>query len=379
VDIPLFKIYWDESDVERVSSVIRKGMYWAIGPEIREFESKVAEYVGVKYAFAVNSGTSALHAALAAHGVGEGDEVIVPSLTFIATANAPIFVGAKPVFAEIEDVTYGLDPKDVERKITPRTKAIIPIHYGGSPCRIAELRQIAQKHGVLLIEDAAESLGAAVNGKRVGSFGDSAVVSFCAPKIITTGEGGMFLTNSKDVYKKVNLICNHGRVETEDYFSSTEHMEYVTLGYNFRMSTITAALGITQIEKIDNIIRMRQKNAQYLNEGLAAITNIKTHTVPHSYFHVYQLYTIRLVDKSSLRDELMRYLLNQNIMAKVYFYPVHLTSFYRKEFGYREGYLPMTEKISSEVLTLPVYPSLTEAEMEYIVEAVKGFFTRGGT
>lgn len=376
-EIPLFKIYWDSQDVEKVTSVIEKGMYWAIGPEIREFERKVADYVGVKHAFAVNSGTSALHAALAAYGIGEGDEVIVPSFTFIATANAPLFVGAKPVFAEIEEETYGLDPEDVERNITPRTKAIIPIHYGGSPCHIEELKQIAQKHNLLLIEDAAESLGAAFNGKKVGSFGDSAILSFCAPKVITTGEGGMILTDYRDIYEKVKLICNHGRAETADYFSSTEQMEYVTLGYNFRMSTMTAALGIAQIEKIDEIIRMRRENASYISERLSQIEAVETPIVPDRFFHVYQLYTIRLRHNSDLRDSLMRYLLTKKLVAKVYFYPVHLTQFYRKEFGYREGHLPLTERVASEVLTLPMYPTLAKEEIDYIAQSIEDFFVKG--
>ena len=299
-NIPLFKIYWDDQDIEKVTSVIKKGMYWAIGPEIREFESLVAEYVGVKHALAMNSGTSALHVVLAAHSIGEGDEVIVPSFTFIATANAPLFVGAKPVFAEIEDETYGLDPEDVERRITPRTRAIIPIHFGGLSCHIEEIRQIAQKHDLILIEDAAESLGAMVNGKKVASFSDSAILSFCSPKVITMGEGGMILTNSRDVYEKARLIYNHGRVETSDYFSSTEQMQYVMLGYNFRMSTMTAALGMAQMEKIDKLIHMRRENANYLTQRLSEIEEIETPKEPSGYFHVYQMYTIRVTGKEGI-------------------------------------------------------------------------------
>ncbi|MCL0088329.1 DegT/DnrJ/EryC1/StrS family aminotransferase [Dehalococcoidia bacterium] len=376
-NIPLFKIYWDEQDVEKVTSVIKKGMYWAIGPDVREFESRVAEYVGVQYAIAMNSGTSALHVILAAHDIGEGDEVIVPSFTFIATANAPLFVGAKPVFAEIDDETYGLDPQDVERKITPKTKAIIPIHFGGSPCHIEELKQVAKKHNLILIEDAAESLGAMVNNKKVASFGDSAILSFCANKVITTGEGGMILTDSTDICEKVKLICNHGRAETADYFSSTEQMEYVTLGYNFRMSTITAALGIAQMEKIDEIIRMRRENASYLSGWLSKIEEIRTSKVPEGYFHVHQIYTIRVNQEEDTRDRLKEYLTECGIMSRIYFDPVHLTQFYRREFGCREGYLPLTEKVASEVLTLPMYPTLTKEEMDYIGQRIQDFFARG--
>jgi len=373
--IPLFKIYWDDQDVQKVTSVVKKGMYWATGPEIKEFEKIVSEYVGVKYALAVNSGTSALHAALAAHAIGEGDEIIVPSFTFIATANAALFVGAKPVFAEIENETYGLDPADVERKITAKTKAIIPVHYGGSPCHIEELKQIAQKHNLILIEDAAESLGAMVNGKKVGSFGDSAILSFCAPKVITMGEGGMILTNSRDVYEKARLVYNHGRAETADYFSSAEQMEYVTLGYNFRMSTMTAALGIAQMGKITTNIGMRRENANYLTESLSKIEEIETPKEPQGYFHVYQMYTIRVKGREGSRDRLKDFLAEHGIMSKIYFEPVHLSLFYRRKFGYKEGEMPVTERISKEVLTLPMYPGLTKSEMGYLVQKMKDFFS----
>ena len=373
--IPLFKICWDEQDIEKVTSVIKRGGYWAMGPDVKEFEKKIAEYVGVKYAIAVNSGTSALHVVLAAHDIGEGDEVIVPSFTFIAAANAPLFVGAKPVFAEIEEKTYGLDPDDVERNITPRTKAIIPIHYGGSPCHIRELKEIAQKHNLTLIEDASESLGAMVKEKKVGSFGDSATLSFCAPKVITTGEGGMVLTNSRDACEKVKLIYNHGRVETADYFSSAEQMEYVILGYNFRMSTMTAALGMAQMEKIDEIIQKRRENAHYLTEGLSEIEEIETPQEPQDYWHVYQMYTIRLRQRNGTRDRLKEYLAQHGIMARIYFEPVHLSLFYRRKFGYKDGELPITERISKEVLTLPMYPGLTKSEMDYIIEKIKDFFS----
>lgn len=375
MNIPLFKIYWDDQDIEKVTSVVKKGMYWAAGPDIKEFEARVGEYVGVKYALAMNSGTSALHVVLAAHDIGEGDEVIVPSFTFIATANAPLFVGAKPVFAEIEGDTYGLDPGDVERKITSKTKAIIPIHYGGLACRIEEIRQIAQKHNLILIEDAAESLGAMVNGKRVASFGDSAILSFCAPKVITMGEGGMILTNSRDVYEKARLIYNHGRVETSDYFSSTEQMQYVMLGYNFRMSTMTAALGVAQMEKIDKLIRMRRENANYLTQRLSEIEEIETPKEPSGYSHVYQMYTIRVTGKEGIRDELKEYLAKHGILSKIYFEPVHLSLFYRQKSGYKGGELPITEKISNEVLSLPMYPELTKSEMDYILDKIKDFFS----
>ena len=369
MNIPLFKIYWNESDIENIASIIRSGKYWAIGPKIREFEKRVADYVGVEYAHATNSGTSALHALMLAHNIGEGDEVIVPSFTFIATANAPLFVGAKPVFADIEEGTYGLDTSDVERKITPRTKAIMPIHYGGSPCQIVKLQKLAERYNLLLIEDAAESLGASVNGQKVCSFGDSAILSFCSPKVITTGEGGMVLTNSKDTYEKVKLICNQGRAGDCDYFSTTEQMQYVSLGYNFRMSTITAALGLSQMDKLDEIIYWRRFNSDYLSQKLSNVLEIGLPMTPPSYFQVYQMFTIRV---KNYRDELKEYLNRNGIGAKVYFEPVHKSLFY-KRLGYHIE-LPVTEKVCNEVLTLPMYPELSLEEMDYMADKIKEFF-----
>jgi len=372
--IPLFKIYWDNEDIETVTEAIQRGMSWAIGPNIERFELMLAEYVGVKYAMVFNSGTSALHAALLAYGIGKGDEVIVPSFTFIATANAPLFVGAKPVFADIEERTYGLDPEDVESKITPKTKAILPIHYGGSPCLIYGLKQVAERHNLLLIEDAAESLGATINGKKVGSFGGCAILSFCANKVITTGEGGAVVTDSAEIYEKLKLIRSHGRAETANYFSSTEYMDYVTLGYNFRMSDITAALGIAQLKKIDKVIEMRRENTKKMSTRLSGIAEIEVPRPPDSFFHVYQMYTIEVRDGRETRDDLARYLNTKGIMTKVYFEPIHRTYFYKKTRGCNDR-LPVTEWLSSRVLTLPMYASLEQTEIDYITENIKSFFS----
>lgn len=372
--IPLYKVYWDENDVEAVTKIIKRGTYWTAGPEIEEFERVVANYVGVKYGVSFNSGTSALHAALLAYEIKQGDEVIVPSFTFIATANAPLFVGAKPVFADIEDSTFGLDPNDVERKITRRTKAIMPIHYGGLPCRIKELRKIAQEYNLLLIEDAAESLGASVDGRKVGSFGDAAMFSFCGNKVITTGEGGIIVTNSSEIYERLKLIRSHGRLESEPYFMSTKTLDYIMLGYNWRISSITAALGLAQMKKLDRIIEMRRKNAEYITSKLSKIDEVKVPQPPEGYFHVYQMYTIRVKGGRGVRDALKDHLAKKGIMSKVYFEPVHLTHFYREKFGFKGGELPVTERLSSEVLTLPLYPTMTIEEMDYIIESIKEFF-----
>lgn len=366
--IPLFKIYWDNADIKQVADVIKRGNYWATGPEIKAFEDKISEYVKKRYAVTFNTGTSALHAILNAFKIKTNDEVIVPSFTFIATANAPFFVGAKPVFADIEEKTYGLDPESVKEKITKKTKMIIPIHYGGCPCMINDLREISKDHGLILLEDAAEALGAKIGTKQVGSFGDASILSFCQNKIITTGEGGAIVTDSKQIYEKLKLIRSHGREEKENYFSSTQSMDYITLGYNFRMSAITAALGISQLQKINNIIDMRRKNAELLNTLLSGTKNLNIPNPPRDYFHVYQMYTIRVNN----RDLLMNYLADKKIMTKIYFPPVHMTTFYKNKLGYTPC-LPVTEKISQEVISLPIYPTLTKHEIEYITRSIEEF------
>ena len=371
--IPLYKIYWDEEDVKGVTETLRRGMFWAIGPNIKEFERRVADYIGRKYAVAFNSGTSALHATLLAYNITEGAEVIVPSFTFIATANSALFVGAKPVFADIEERTYGLNPEDVKENISSKAKAIMPIHYGGLPCQIRELKEIAEDHKLLLIEDAAESIGAHINGKKVGSFGDAAMFSFCGNKVITTGEGGMIVTDSREVYEKLKLIRSHGRSETQSYFTSIKTADYITLGYNWRISSITAALGLSQLRKLDKIITMRRKNAAYITKKTSKINEIEPPNPPKRYFHIYQMYTIRTKNEEKVRNNLKNYLAKKGVMTKIYFFPIHLTHFYRKKFGFSGGELPVTEKISRQVLTLPMYPTLTRNDMDYIVNNIKEF------
>jgi len=372
---PLFKSYWEEDDIEAVANVIRRSTYWATGPEIEEFEKKIALFVGTKYCISFNSGTSALHSVMVAYGI-DSREVIVPSFTFIATANAVLLAGARPVFAETEERSYGLESEDVKEKITRKTKAIIPIHYGGLASRdIKSLREIADDHNILLIEDAAESLGSKIDEKMVGTFGDSAMFSFCQNKVITTGEGGVIVTNSKDVYQKLKLLRSHGRVEskTEDYFSTTKSMDYIQIGYNFRMSTMIAALGLSQLNKIRKIIKMRRDNALYLNHKLSNLTQIRLPLESKNQFHVYQMYTIQLKNNQD-RNALQKHLSVSGIMTKVYFEPIHLKTFYRKKFGYKDGDLPKTEKLSERVLTLPMYPVLKKQDLDYIAESIKAFF-----
>ena len=372
--IPLFKIYYDKADIDAVTAAISRGMNWAIGPEVAKLEEKLAGYLNVRYCVVMNSGTSALHAVMLAQSIGPGDEVIVPSFTFIATANAPLFVGAKPVFADIEEKTFGLDAADVEKKITPRTKAILPIHYGGCPCLIDELKEVAARHKLLLIEDAAEALGAAVNDRKVGSIGDIGILSFCQNKLVTTGEGGAVVTNSRETYEQLKLIRSHGRSETSDYFSSSESPDYITLGYNFRLSNINAALGLAQLDKLSKLTEMRRANARLMDRGLSSLEEkVRLLSAPKGFHNVYQMYTIRVA--SQLRDGLMNYLSEKAVQSKIYFSPVHQSAFYKNKLKY-DCVLPVTESIAGQVLTLPMYPSLTEAEIKLITGHVVDYFSK---
>jgi perosamine synthetase len=369
--IPLFKIYFDETDITNVTEAIKSGQNWAIGANIEKFEWGLSEYIDSKYCTTFNSGTSALHALLMAYGIGKGDEVIVPSFTFIATANSPLFVGAKPVFADIEEETFGLNPQDVMERITSKTRAIMPIHYGGCPCKIRELREIADDHNLLLIEDAAESLGATIGNKKVGTFGDAGMLSFCQNKIISTGEGGAIVTDSKDTFEKLKLIRSHGRLETSDYFTSTDIFDYISLGFNFRMSNITAALGVAQIQKVDKIIKMRKDLALEYTEKLSKLRgNIIFNNIPSDYSQVYQLFSLR----AQKRDELIQYLANIGIMTKIYFSPIHTTHFYKNILKYTP-HLAVTQKVSSEILSLPFYPTMPLTDLNFVVDSIEQFYS----
>jgi perosamine synthetase len=363
--IPLFKIYQEKSDVDAVIKTISRGMSWAVGPEVTQFEEELAAYLNVKHCLVFNSGTSGLHAALLAYGIGEGDEVIVPSFTFISTVNSPLFVGARPVFADIEETTLGLDPSEVEKKITPKTKAIIGVDFTGCPCQLDLLREIARRHKLILIEDAAEALGAAIKDCKAGALADTGILSFCQNKTIATGEGGAAATNNTEVYEKMKLIRSHGLLETKgsSCFSSNQYMDYVALGYNFRMSSITAALGLAQLAKLDKMVGWRRDRAARYDDKLSGLDNLLVSAPPPGFYHAYQMYAVRV--KSGKRDGLMQFLAEKGIMSKVFFYPVHFSHFYRKELKYNVK-LPVTEMISDQIVSLPMHPKLSDREIDEV-------------
>lgn len=373
--IPLYKIYTDDEDLNLITKIIKRGNKWAIGPEIEQFEDAIKSYVGCDYCLTLNSGTSALHASLLAYELGKGDEIVVPSFTFISTVNSVLFVDAKPTFAEIEEANLGLDPEQIQKKISGNTKAIIPMDCGGLPCKIFEIKEQIEDTELVLIEDAAEALGSSVKGTKVGSNADLSIFSFCGNKVLTTGEGGAITTNSKEIYEKIKLIRSHGRIDKINYFNNPHESSFQGVGYNWRLSTITACLGITQLEKLDKIIKMRQEHANFLSERLSKHPQIQVPKASAEYTHIYQMYTIRLPNKI-IRDKLHSHLLADGIFSKVYFYPIHLTDFYKNKFGTKSGMLPVTEKIADQVLTLPIYPNMTIEEKNLLIESIGMFFEK---
>jgi perosamine synthetase len=369
--IPLYKIFTDREDNRAVNKVLQRGMDWAIGPEIAEFEKKLANYIGTKHCIAFNSGTSAGHAALLAININSG-EVIVPSFTFISTANWPLMVNAKPKFVDIEEENFGLSPERVKVEITKNTKAIIPIHYGGRPCKIIEINRIARNKKITLIEDCAEALGAKIKGVSVGTFGQMSIFSFAPNKILTTGEGGAICTDSRKIFEKLQLIRSHGRLTNENYFKTSQLPNYISIGYNWRMSSMTAALGLSQFDKLDRIIQLRRRHARFYVLKLKKIKEVTLPDEPKDHLHVYQLFTIQLKN-NLIRNELQKFLASRGIMTKIFFEPIHLSNFYKKS-GFSKKSLPNTEKISQTVLSLPIFPGLKSEEIRHICDSIKEFF-----
>ncbi len=370
--IPLFKINVTKSDIHSVTNVIKRGTDWACGQEIEQLEKKLSNYIGTKYCLVFNSGTSAGHAVLHALDI-KNKHVIVPSLSFIATANWPLMVDAKPQFCDIENETLGMDPSKIQEKISKNTKVIMPIHYAGLPCKINEIKKIALENKIPLIEDAAESIGASIKNKKVGTFGEASIFSFAANKVLTSGEGGAVVTNSKSLFEKLKLIRSHGRSIKENYFASIQNPNYVSLGYNWRMSSITAALALSQLQRLDTLIKMRQKNAKYLIKKLQKFKEITFHLSPKDYVHVYQLFTIMLPNTKT-RNELSNFLTKKGVMSKIFFVAIHKTNFYKK-LKSNYGDLSTTENICDRMLSLPMYPDLKETEMDFISKSIEEFFS----
>lgn len=357
--IPIAKPIIGAEEIKAVTAVLNSGGI-AQGKVVEEFEEAFAEFIGTKYAIAVNSGTAALHIALLAHGIGESDEVITTPFTFIATANSILFTGAKPVFADIEEDSFNIDTDNITESITSRTKAIIPVHLYGHPCDMKKIMKIAEEHGLVIIEDACQAHGAEFERKKVGAFG-TGCFSFYPTKNITTGEGGMITTNDKDIAQRARMIRSHGQ---------KERYLHEILGYNYRMTDIAAAIGLCQLRKLGQFNQKRIENAKFLNKGLSEIRGLIPPSAKPNVKHVFHQYAMRVTEDFGIsRDKLREKLKSKNIATEIYYpLPIHKQPLYRN-LGYN-NHLPNSEKAAREVLSLPVHPSLAKEDLGYVVESL---------
>lgn len=368
--IPLCIPCLNKKELEAVKKVLKSG-WLTEGPKNKEFEEKFAKYIGVKYAVTLNSCTSALQLALEALNIK--GEVILPSFTFVASANAIVKAGAKPVFAEIDYHTCNIDPSKIEKKITKKTQAIVPVHFAGQSCQMDKIMKIAKKYKLAVIEDSAETIGGLFKNKKTGSFGDIGCFSFFPTKNLTTGEGGMITTNDKKLAQKIRTLSGHGISKTTAQRQKQKQSWYraaTMAGYNFRMSNILAAIGIEQMKKLEKMNALRRKHAVYLNKHLKNVKAIEIPVQAKNCKHVYQMYTIKL--KKGNRDGFVLKLKQKGIEASVHFDPpVHLQHFYKKTYGYKKGDFPITEKVAKSIITLPMYPQLTKKILDYIIINIK--------
>ena len=358
IKVPIAKPIIGDKEIENVVEVLKSGMI-AQGPKVEEFEQKFAEWVGAEYGIAVNSGTAALHVALLACGIGEGDEVITTPFTFIASGNSILYTGARPVFADIDMKTYTLNPDSIEDLITEKTKAIMPVQLYGQSADMDRINEIAEKYGLIVIEDAAQAHGAAYNGQKVGSIGDMSCFSFYPTKNMTTSEGGIITTDDDELAEKARIFRAHG---------ATVRYHHDAIGYNFRMTDISAAIGLAQLENIDEFNEKRIANAAYLNEGLKDVDGVITPYCADGSKHVYHQYTIR-VEKGD-RDDWVDIINDCGVGTGIHYpIPLYNQPIYRA-LGI-EGNCPNAELAADNVISLPVHPSLSKEDLDIVIEAVK--------
>jgi len=364
--IPVSKPLIENEEINAVVEVLKSGMI-AQGPKTKEFEEMFAKLCGTKHAIAFSNGTTAIHAGVIASGFKDGDEAITVPFTFVATANPVLMERGKVVFADISEDDFCIDPSKVEEKVTDKTKLIIPVDLYGQVYKYDEIKEIADRHNIKILEDACQAVGAEQNGKKAGNFGDLAAFSLYATKNITTGEGGMLTTNDDEIARQAKMYRHHGQDEAVRY-------EYLALGHNYRMTDIAAAIGIEQMKKIDRIIQARVSNATKLSEGLKNVEGIITPKIMEGNTHVYHQYTIRITEEyGHSRDELLEYLKENEIGSGVYYpKPLHMHEHFKK-MGYKEGDFPVSEKLSKQVLSLPVNPFVTTEDIEKIVEKIVQF------
>lgn len=366
--IPYGRQSIDEDDIQAVIDVLRSD-YLTTGPAIAAFEKAVADYTGAKYAVAIANGTAALHAACFAAGIGEGDEVITTPITFAASSNCVLYCGGTPVFADIKPDTYNIDPADIRRKITDKTKAIIAVHFTGQPCEMEEIHAIAREHNLLVIEDAAHALGADYKGTKIGNLSDMTTFSFHPVKHITTGEGGMITTNDEKLYERLVLFRSHGITREKKLMTKDEgawYYQQLDLGYNYRITDIQCALGVSQMKKLDTFVERRRKLVARYNEAFADVDGIICPKQSEGCNNSWHLYVIQVENRKAVFDALRK----ADIAVNVHYIPVYKHPYYQEN-GYRETACPNAENYYAHCISLPLFPDLTDEQQDYVIKTVK--------
>ncbi|MBI4833604.1 MAG: UDP-4-amino-4,6-dideoxy-N-acetyl-beta-L-altrosamine transaminase [Planctomycetes bacterium] len=367
--IPYAQQWVDEADIRAVVKVL-KSDWLTQGPKIAEFEKDVADYTGAKYAVAVSSGTAALHCACLSADIKKGDEVITTPITFAASANSVLYCGAKPVFADIKPDTWNINPKEIERKISSKTRAIIPVDFTGQPADLDEIKKIARKHKLVVIEDAAHAMGAIYKGKKVGGLSDLTILSFHPVKHVTTGEGGMILTNNFHYYQKLLMIRTHGITRRKDLLTKDEgswYYEMHHLGYNYRLTDFQCALGLNQLKRLNQFLARRRSIVTQYNE---AFKKIKEITIPYETSGVNSAWHLYIIRVKSNRREIFEALRRKKIQVNVHYIPVYYHPYYRK-LGYKKGICSNAERYYEEAMTLPLFPKMTDSDVDYVIKIVK--------
>jgi len=374
MNVPFYVPWITEEDKNSVIEALNS-RWLTGGPKAREFEKLFADFIGVKNAISLNSGTAALHLAMRTLNLKPGDEVIIPVFTFVATANAVLYCRAKPIFTDIDPKTLNISPESVLDKITKRTKAIIVVHYAGQPVDMKEIMDIAEDYEIYVIEDCAHSLGAKYRGRKTGDIGIAGCFSFYPTKIITTLEGGMLTTNEESIAKKAKRLREHGmtRSALEREKRAEWYYDITDLGYNYRLNEIQAALGISQLKRVKDYIDRRVRAARYYTRKLSEIKGIITPYEAENRTHVYHLYVIRILKQECelSRDELFAKLSTRGIGSSVHYTPLNLTTFYKKIVGCTTGSFHNAEEVYKEVLSLPLFPTISRNQIDYVVESIQ--------
>ena len=372
--VPFHRPSFDERELKAIEGVLRSG-WITTGEKTREFERRFAEYVGASHAVAVNSCTAGLHLALAAEGIGAGDEVITTPYTFVATVETICYLGARPVFVDVDPKTRNIDPAAIEAKITPRTRMIVPVHIAGLPADLDAIHAIADKHGIPVLEDAAHSLPASYKGRRIGSLSRATAFSFYATKNLTTAEGGMLTTEDADLAARYRRLSLHG-ITADGWkryrLGGKWFYEVVEMGYKYNLTDVAAAMGLVQLEKLDDFDARRHEIAKAFGEKLADLPDLALPSEPKDMHHAWHLYIVSLTDKSrATREQLIERLTERGIGTSVHFIPAHLHPYYASHLGHKRGDFPRAEAAFECAVSLPLYPAMTDEDVDYVATSVR--------